>query len=118
MTQIVGLLLAAGQGRRFGGDKLLHPLADGTPMAVASARRLRSACPHSIAVLRPEQQVLAGLLTAVTTLLAGALYGRFGAHAFWVMTGFAGLAIVIMLVSRLVVQPQRAAAGGLTRLPR
>jgi len=64
VTQIVGLLLAAGQGRRFGGDKLLHPLADGTPMAVVSARRLRSACPHSIAVLRPEQQVLAGLLTA------------------------------------------------------
>ena len=61
---IVGLLLAAGEGRRFGSDKLLHPLADGTPMAVASARTLRRACPRSIAILRPEQTVLAGLLAA------------------------------------------------------
>ena len=28
---IVGILLAAGAGTRFGGDKLLFPLADGTP---------------------------------------------------------------------------------------
>lgn len=61
---VVGLLLAAGQGRRFGGDKLLHPLPDGTPLAVAAARRLRQACPRSIAVLRPEQRELAGLLLA------------------------------------------------------
>lgn len=61
---VVGLLLAAGQGRRFGGDKLLHPLPDGTPIAVAAARRLREACPGSFAVLRPEQRELAGLLQA------------------------------------------------------
>lgn len=61
---IVGVLLAAGQGRRFGSDKLLHPLADGTPMAVAAARRLLAACPLSVAVLRPEQQALASLLSA------------------------------------------------------
>lgn len=63
-AEVVGLLLAAGQGRRFGGDKLLHPLPDGTPLAVAAARRLRQACPRSIAVLRPEQRELAGLLLA------------------------------------------------------
>lgn len=62
--QSVGLLLAAGYGRRFGADKLLHPLADGTPLAVASARALRGACPRVVAVLRPEQTVLAGLLAA------------------------------------------------------
>lgn len=61
---VVGLLLAAGQGRRFGGDKLLHPLSDGTPIAVAAALHLREACPQSIAVLRPEQLELAGLLQA------------------------------------------------------
>lgn len=61
---IVGLLLAAGQGRRFGGDKLLHPLPDGRPMALVAARALRDACPRSIAVLRPEQAVLAALLVA------------------------------------------------------
>ncbi|WP_374503404.1 NTP transferase domain-containing protein, partial [Zoogloea sp.] len=62
MGPIIGLLLAAGQGRRFGSDKLLHPLDDGTPMAVRAARSLKAACPRSIAVLRPEQTVLAGLL--------------------------------------------------------
>ncbi|HZX31996.1 MAG TPA: NTP transferase domain-containing protein, partial [Rhodocyclaceae bacterium] len=61
---IVGVLLAAGKGRRFGSDKLLHPLSGGTPMAVAAARKLRQACGHAIAVLRPEQQPLGKLLAA------------------------------------------------------
>ena len=64
MARIVGLLLAAGHGRRFGGDKLLQPLADGTPVAVAAARALKAACADSIAVLRPEQDALAALLEA------------------------------------------------------
>lgn len=64
MARIVGLLLAAGQGRRFGADKLLQPLTNGTPVAVAAARALKAACPCSIAVLRPEQDVLAVLLEA------------------------------------------------------
>jgi molybdenum cofactor cytidylyltransferase len=59
---IVGILLAAGRGSRFGSDKLLHPLTDGTPMAVAAARNLRPACERLIAVLRPGSEVLAGLL--------------------------------------------------------
>jgi molybdenum cofactor cytidylyltransferase len=59
---IVGILLAAGSGTRFGGDKLLHPLADGTPMAVAAARTLRRACAHCVSVLRPDQETLAALL--------------------------------------------------------
>lgn len=64
MARIVGLLLAAGQGKRFGGDKLLQALADGTPVAVAAARALKAACADSIAVLRPEQDALAALLEA------------------------------------------------------
>lgn len=60
---IVGVLLAAGAGTRFGGDKSLHPLADGTPMALAAARNLRRACAACVAVLRPEQAGLADLLT-------------------------------------------------------
>lgn len=61
---LVGILLAAGRGSRFGSDKLLHPLADGTPMAVAAARSLRPACDRLIAVLRPNSETLAGLLAA------------------------------------------------------
>ena len=61
---IVGILLAAGRGSRFGSDKLLHQLGDGTPMAVAAARHLRPACDRLIAVLRPDSETLAGLLAA------------------------------------------------------
>lgn len=59
---IVGILLAAGRGSRFGSDKLLHPLPDGTPMAVAAAMNLRPACDRLVAVLRPGGEELAGLL--------------------------------------------------------
>lgn len=62
MKQIVGILLAAGSSRRFGADKRLHPLADGTPMVLASARRLARACRRTIVVIRPDDTALASLL--------------------------------------------------------
>ena len=77
-TEIVGVLLAAGKGRRFGADKLLHPLADGTPMAIAAARNLRAACDHSLAVLRPDQRQLAGLLSAEGLSIAYSAEAEFG----------------------------------------
>lgn len=61
---LVGILLAAGQSSRFGSDKLLQPLADGTPQAVAAARRLRPACDRLLVVLRPGSDLLAGRLAA------------------------------------------------------
>lgn len=68
---IVGILLAAGSGRRFGSDKLLHALPDGTPLAVAAARHLRPACDRVIAVLRPGNEPLMRLIgnTGCETLL-------------------------------------------------
>ena len=60
----VGILLAAGQGRRFGSNKLLHALADGTPMAVASARTLHTVLAHCIAVVNDAQGSVARLLAA------------------------------------------------------
>lgn len=59
-----GVLLAAGRSRRFGADKLLHPLADGTPIAVASARALRKVLPRTIAVVRHGHDILADLLAS------------------------------------------------------
>lgn len=59
---IIGILLAAGSGSRFGGDKLLHPLDDGSPIAVAAARSLTTACERTLAVLRPGSEALAALL--------------------------------------------------------
>ena len=62
--EIVGILLAAGSSRRFGGDKLLHRLPDGKPLAVAAADSLRPACDRLVAVLRPEAHELGELLAA------------------------------------------------------
>lgn len=61
---IAGLLLAAGASTRFGGDKLLHPLADGTPMGLSAARKLLGQVDFGIAVVRPSDHALAGLLAA------------------------------------------------------
>ena len=61
----VGILLAAGQGKRFGGNKLLYPLDDGMPMVVACARRLRSVLSDVIVVVansEDSQDEVVGLL--------------------------------------------------------
>jgi molybdenum cofactor cytidylyltransferase len=58
----VGLLLAAGQGRRFGGNKLLHPLHDGTPMVLASARPLHAVLTETVAVVDDADGEVARLL--------------------------------------------------------
>ena len=58
---ITGILLAAGSGSRFGGDKLLHPLPDGTPIGIASVRNLKNALPDVIAVVRSRDDRLGDL---------------------------------------------------------
>ncbi len=62
--RIVAILLAAGQGSRFGGEKLLARLADGTPVGVQSVRNLKQALTEVIAVTRPEDADLRALLQA------------------------------------------------------
>ncbi len=64
MRRVTGILLAAGSSRRFGANKLLAPLSDGTPLAVAAARRLIAAVPEAIAVVRPGDVELAAVLGA------------------------------------------------------
>jgi molybdenum cofactor cytidylyltransferase len=59
---IVGILLAAGSGTRFGSHKLLNPLPDGTPMAVAALRNLAQGVDEVIAVVRPGDTELMQLL--------------------------------------------------------
>jgi molybdenum cofactor cytidylyltransferase len=73
-----GILLAAGAATRFGGGKLLHPLADGTAMGVASARNLLAVLPDVLAVVRPGDDELARLLKAAgceVTVCAQAVNG-------------------------------------------
>lgn len=55
----VGLLLAAGFGRRYDPtgqrDKLLHTLPDGQTVLWHSAKALKEALPHCVAVVQPAQ---------------------------------------------------------------
>ena len=67
--RIVGILLAAGRGARFGGAKLLSPLPSashgvgaGTPMGVAAAIHLMAALNDVVAVVRPGDSMLAHAL--------------------------------------------------------
>ena len=67
MTEIpiAGLLLAAGEGRRFGADKLLATLNSGpqrgVPIGVAAYRAFACAIPGSMVVLRPQDLALRAL---------------------------------------------------------
>lgn len=78
---MVGVLLAAGCGTRFGAHKLLHPLpalrgegasprganhlADGATIAEQAAHNLITALPRSVAVVRPGDLALRDLLTGL-----------------------------------------------------
>ena len=65
----VGILLAAGRGRRFDPagrrNKLLQPLAGEEPVVVASARRLLAAVPRVVAVVPVDDGGVAGRLAAL-----------------------------------------------------
>ena len=65
----VGILLAAGRGRRFDPsgvqDKLLQRLSSGELVAVASARHLLAVLPRVIAVVPPADRGVAAALRAL-----------------------------------------------------
>lgn len=59
---IVGILLAAGQSRRFGADKRLHQINNGTPMLIQSLRNMRPAVDRLVVVVRNNDNFLLDLL--------------------------------------------------------
>ena len=63
MTEITGILLAAGSARRFGAHKLLQPLRDGVTVATAAAKAVREVLPNTIAVVSPGDYPLIELFT-------------------------------------------------------
>lgn len=60
-TGVIGILLAAGRGTRFGGGKLLAGLA-GECVGAVACRHLVVALPRVIAVVRPDDAALAAAL--------------------------------------------------------
>lgn len=62
MKGLVGVLLAAGSSRRFGGQKLLQPLEGEACIAVLSCRKLCRVTDHVVAIIRPRDAELAGVL--------------------------------------------------------
>src|SRR5688572_18629523 len=75
---IVGVLLAAGSGSRFGGEKLLHPLEDGVAIAAHAARNLLAVLPDVVAVVRWGDFPLYDMLEqegCQVTMFKGAAHG-------------------------------------------
>lgn len=62
--RVCGILLAAGRGKRFAssGNKLLTPLADGTPVILSAVRNLPCALKDVYVVVPPEYDALADTL--------------------------------------------------------
>ena len=61
---IIGVLLAAGSAKRFGGAKLMVPLSGGTPIGVAALNSVRGGVDAVVAVVRPGDKELANALAA------------------------------------------------------
>ena len=60
--ELTAILLAAGAGSRFGGDKLLHPLPDGVAIGAHAARNLIAAGLGVVAVVKLGDFPLADML--------------------------------------------------------
>ena len=109
---IVGVLLAAGAGARFGGGKLLAPLEDGIPVGVRSARLLRSSVDRVLAVVRPGDATLEALLRAEgleVRRFPGALEGMGASLAFGISAAPAADGWVVALADMPFVRPETVA---------
>ena len=62
MPELCGILLAAGQSVRFGNNKLLQSLPDGTPLITRAVRNMRPAVDRLIVVVPPKHTLLAGMV--------------------------------------------------------
>jgi molybdenum cofactor cytidylyltransferase len=108
-ANICGILLAAGASKRFGADKLLHPLNGQTPVALAALANLRAALPHVIAVVRPGAEQLANRLSeagATVILCANAEEGMGASLATAVAASGDVAAWVIALADMPYIRPE------------
>jgi len=63
MTEIIGVLLAAGQSSRFGSNKLLHKLDNGNYIAQQSAKTLNEVFSNSIAIVNKNETKLSRIFS-------------------------------------------------------
>jgi len=112
---MVGLLLAAGSSTRFGGDKLLAMLPDGTPIGVAAARHLLAAVDSVVAVVRPDDNSLADALAdegARITVCAGASEGMGASLAWGVRAAPTARSWLVVLADMPWIEPRTIARVG------
>ncbi len=114
MTQRVqALMLAAGNSQRFGSDKRLHQLADGTPMLVQTLRNLQRAVPSVVLVVKPgEAPLFAELLlreAPLTIIEAADAQAGMGASLACGIHHVDSDAVLVMLADMPFIQPQTIA---------
>lgn len=69
MPELCGILLAAGQSVRFGNNKLLQSLNDGTPLITQAVRNMHPAVDRLVVVVPAEHATLAAVLEKETVEL-------------------------------------------------
>lgn len=115
---VAAVLLAAGAGKRFGGDKLLHPLEDGVAIAAHAARNLVAAGLEVIAVVRWGDFPLYDMLEqegCQVTMFQGASRGMGAslAHGIAQARGADGWVVALADMPRITPATIRAVAAAL-----
>jgi molybdenum cofactor cytidylyltransferase len=117
---IRGILLAAGASRRFGGNKLLHPLPGGLTIGEQAAKHLLEGAGNALAVVRPGDDELARRLEKLgceILVAPGAMVGMGGSLASAVAATSGAEAWVVALADMPFVTAEtiRAVAAALRR---
>ncbi len=87
---IYGILLAAGDSKRYRGDKLLAPLSDGQTIAENAGRKLIEFVDKAVAVVRNHDSVLAGKLEAI------------GFEVLWCHNSYLGMGTSLSIAAKYV----------------
>ena len=122
MSEVVGILLAAGSSRRFGGDKLCRLVSKDESVAAQSCRHLREALGKVIAVIRPGADELAETLErsgALVKICGRAQKGMGASLAFGIKEAINASGWIIALADMPWIRPEtiRAVAAALPEAP-